>query len=210
MARDGAPVVRGVDDAIFALRYYGLCMHCSFCADGCCQHGVDVSVRERDRILARSGEIVARIGIPSSQWFEADITQDDDFPGGAATRTRVVNGHCVFLRREARGCALHALALETNDDYHDLKPMVSTLFPVTFGEATLLCSEELGDGTLVCAGDGPTAYEMARPELAYYFGNDLVSELDQLAGSLRTTTDSREPSPGDRCSGSAIVPHEWR
>lgn len=185
-------MVRGVDDAIFSLRYYGLCMLCTFCADGCCQHGVDVSVAERDRILARAEELVARIGIPSSQWFEADITDDADFPGGAATRTRVVNGRCVFLRRDARGCVLHALALEHNDDYHELKPMVSTLFPVTFGDATLLCSEELGDGTLVCAGNGPTAYEMARTELAYYFGNALVSELDRLAieSSVRREADA--------------------
>lgn len=73
------------------------------------------------------------------------------------------------------------MALETNGDYHDLKPLVSTLFPVTFGDATLLCSEELGDGSLVCAGEGPTAYEMARPELAYYFGDGLVAELDRMA-----------------------------
>ena len=174
-------MVRAVDDAIFTSRYFGACMQCGFCADACCQHGVDVSVPERDRILARADEVTARIGVDPSQWFEPGITLDADFPGGAATRTRVVNGRCVFLRRDARGCVLHALALETNGDYHDLKPLVSTLFPVTFGDATLLCSEELGDGTLVCAGDGPTAYDMARAELAYYFGTELVSELDRLA-----------------------------
>jgi hypothetical protein len=30
----------------------------------------------------------------------------------------------------------------------------------------------------VCGGAGPTAYEMARGELAHYFGDDLVRELD--------------------------------
>jgi len=59
--------------------------------------------------------------------------------------------------------------------------MVSALFNVTFGDATLFCSEELVDGTLVCAGDGPTAYEMVRVELGYYFGDALVAELDRLA-----------------------------
>lgn len=174
-------MVRAVDDAIFTNRYYGLCMQCGFCADGCCQHGVDVSIPERQRILARGEELVERIGLQPSEWFEPDVTLDADFPGGAATRTRVVNGRCVFLMRDARGCILHAMSLESGTDYHDLKPLVSTLFPVTFGDATLLCSEELGDGTLICAGEGPTAYEMARGELAFYFGNDLVAELDQLA-----------------------------
>jgi hypothetical protein len=77
---------------------------------------------------------------------------------------------------------LHALSLETNADYHLLKPMVSALFPVTFGDGALFCSDELTDGSLVCAGEGPTAYEMARAELAYYFGDALVSELDAMNG----------------------------
>ena len=33
------------------------------------------------------------------------------------------------------------------------------------GSGALLCSEELADGSLVCAGEGPTAYEMARSEV---------------------------------------------
>ena len=159
-------------------------MRCGFCADACCQHGVDVSVVERDRILARAEELAPRVGVQSSAWFERALTVDADFPGGAATRTRVVDGRCVFLQRSTRGCVLHAMSLETGDDYHLLKPMVSALFPVTFGEGILFCSEELEDGTLVCGGEGPTAYEMARSELAYYFGDTLVAELDAIAAKL--------------------------
>jgi ferredoxin len=173
--------VQAVDDALFHRRYFGHCMSCGFCADACCQHGVDVSVVELDRILARALEISARIGSDASTWFTPQMTNDADFPGGAATRTMVVDGRCVFLQRETRGCALHALSLETNADYHLLKPMVSALFPVTFGDGALFCSDELTDGSLVCAGDGPTAYEMARAELAYYFGEELVVELDEMA-----------------------------
>jgi hypothetical protein len=56
---------------------------------------------------------------------------------------------------------------------------------VTFGDGVLFCSEELVDGSLVCAGTGPTAYDMAREELAYYFGAELVAELDVFAQSRR-------------------------
>jgi hypothetical protein len=170
-----------VDDEIFHRRYYGHCMRCGFCADGCCQHGVDVSVTEHARILARAGEIAGRVSVPVDEWFEPDVTADEDFPGGASTRTRVVDGRCVFLNRGARGCVLHALSLDLGQDYHALKPMVSSLFPVTFGGETLFCSEELLDGTLVCGGEGPTAYEMARAELEYYFGGELVAELDAMS-----------------------------
>ncbi|HEX6600163.1 MAG TPA: hypothetical protein VF034_12640 [Gemmatimonadaceae bacterium] len=174
-------MVKAVDPAIFRHRYFGHCFGCSFCNDGCCDHGVDVSIVERDRILAHAHELEPRLGVPRTEWFAAEVTPDADFPGGAATRTAVRGDSCVFRLKGARGCALHAFALERGDDYHAIKPMVSTLFPVTFGDGALLCSDELGDGTLVCAGEGPTAYEMARTELRHYFGDDLVSELDALA-----------------------------
>jgi hypothetical protein len=174
-------VVSEVDPAIFRRRYFGHCFGCSFCNDGCCNHGVDVSIAERDSILARADELEPRVGVPREQWFAAAVTADADFPGGASTRTAVLNGSCVFRLAGARGCALHAFALERGEDYHTIKPMVSSLFPVTFGEGALVCSEELADETLVCAGAGPTAYEMARPELRHYFGDSLVEELDVLA-----------------------------
>ncbi len=176
-------MIRRVDPALFERRYFGLCLKCGFCNDGCCQHGVDVDVGERDRILAHADELEPIVGISRERWFRPGTVPDADFPGGAATRTQLVDGACVFLRRGARGCSLHAFALARGQDYHAIKPMVSALFPVTFGEGVLLCSEELVDGSLVCAGPGPTAYEMARDELAYYFGADLVAELDAYAQS---------------------------
>ena len=184
MARDGAPVVHEVDDAIFARRYYGHCMRCSFCGDACCTHGVDVSIVERERILARADELASLARAPRERWFVGEVTLDPDFAGGAGTRTAVVDGGCVFLRRDGRGCVIHGALLAAGEDYHALKPMVSTLFPVTFGDGALLCSEELADGSLVCAGDGPSAYEMARGELEFYFGSELVAELDEHAGAV--------------------------
>jgi hypothetical protein len=187
VARGGAPAIRAVDAAIFERRYYGHCLACSFCHDSCCQHGVDVAVEERARILADADRLEPFVGLARAHWFVAGEVPDADFPGGAATRTAVIDGRCVFRRGGgARGCALHAFALANGEDYHALKPMVSALFPVTFGDATLFCSEELVDGTLSCAGDGPTAYEMARAELGYYFGTELVAELDAFAGARRT------------------------
>ena len=191
-------MIRAVDPAIFRLRYFGFCMACRFCADACCQHGVDVSLEERDRILARAGELEPVVGRPAGEWFDDTVEPDADFPGGGVTRTRVVNGRCVFLRRDARGCSLHAHALDRGEDYHDLKPMVSALFPVTFGDGLLLAADELVDGSLVCAPTGPTAYEMARAELAFYFGDALVIELDRhaAADAPRDSAGDATPSSG--------------
>jgi Fe-S-cluster containining protein len=183
VARGGAPAVHAVDPEIFRRRYFGHCLRCTFCGDACCDHGVDVAVVERDRILARAPEIAPMIGVPPERWFEPAVQDDADFPGGSVTRTSVVDGACVFLQRDGRGCVLHAFALARGLDYHDVKPMVSALFPLTFDGEALRCSDELSTGSLVCAGSGPTAYEMAREELGYYFGAALVAELDGMAGT---------------------------
>ena len=183
IARDGAPVVVAVDRAIFTRRYFARCMACAFCADSCCAHGVDVDGRVEAALLAESVAIERHIGVAASEWFGAPAIADDDAPGGTLRRTAIRDGYCVFHAPGGRGCMLHSYAIASGRDYHTLKPMVSTLFPVTFGDGALVVSDELEDGSLRCSGDGPTAYEAARDELAYYFGETLVRELDSLASS---------------------------
>ncbi|NUQ21965.1 MAG: hypothetical protein HOQ09_13535 [Gemmatimonadaceae bacterium] len=183
-ARDGAPVIHAVDPAIFERRYFARCMACGFCADACCAHGVDVDGRVEEALLAESAAIESHTGVPVASWFAGPAQPDADVPGGTLRRTAVRDGFCVFHTPNGRGCMLHAYALATGRDYHLVKPMVSTLFPVTFGEGTLLVSDELDEGSLVCGGDGPTAYEAARDEIRYYFGDSLVSELDSLAAGI--------------------------
>lgn len=176
-------MIHAVDPAIFTRRYFGHCLRCTFCHDACCDHGVDVALVERDRILAHAEQLEPLVGFPREQWFVRSAVSDVDFPGGSATRTAIVDGGCVFRQRGVRGCLLHTFALARGEDYHALKPMVSALFPVTFSDGALRCSQELADGSLTCAGEGPTAYEMARDEVAYYFGDQLIAELDALAGA---------------------------
>lgn len=86
----------------------------------------------------------------------------------------------MFLNRRDRGCQLHAFALEKGLDYHDLKPVLSTLFPLTFDDGVLHVMDEVEDRSLVCLGSGPTLYRGVRAELAYYFGAALVAELDEI------------------------------
>ena len=182
-ARFGAPVISRVDRAIFRLRYFTRCMACGFCADACCFHGVDVDVANVERIMAHARGLERHVGRPAREWFTGRYGRDAEFPGGAFTRTGVRDGACVFLGRESRGCLLHSYCLREGIDYHELKPMVSTLFPITFGGGVLHAADEVQDGTLVCSGAGPTLYEGLRDELRYYFGGPFVEELDRLASS---------------------------
>ena len=180
----GAPTISAAERGIFERRYFARCMACGFCADSCCAHGVDVDGPVEAALMRDADAIERHTGVPASEWFRAPAFADDEAPGGTLRRTAVRDGYCVFHTPGGRGCMLHSYAIAAGRDYHALKPMVSTLFPVTFGGGALVVSDELDDGSLVCAATGPTAYEAARAELAYYFGESLVNELDAVAASI--------------------------
>jgi hypothetical protein len=118
--------------------------------------------------------------IPSAEWFTQERWPDSEFPGGSYARTQVVNGACVFLNRAGRGCSIHSFCLERGLDFHELKPMVSCLFPVTFDNGLLLPSDDVEDDSLICLNSGPGLYRGVRSDLSYYFGEAFVSELDEL------------------------------
>jgi hypothetical protein len=173
-------VIDRVDLAIFELRYFTRCMENTRCRDWCCSHGVDVDADNAARLLLHREAIERYTGIPSARWFEEGVRRDPEFPGGAHRRTRVENGACVFLDRSRRGCSIHAFCIDQGIDYHSLKPMVSSLFPLTFDDGLLHPSDEVHDRSLVCLHEGPSLYRGVRDELAFYFGAAFVAELDRL------------------------------
>jgi hypothetical protein len=176
----GAPVIHSVDTDIFALRYFARCMACGFCDDQCCSYGVDIDLANVMRISMLGEDFAKRVAAPRSQWFTSEVAQDPEFPSGSYVRTEARNGKCVF-HSGARGCLIHAYALEKGIDYHQVKPLVSTLFPATFDHGVLHASGEVRDRSLACSGEGQTIYEGTRGELAHYFGPAFVAELDALA-----------------------------
>lgn len=180
-SRYGVPVISRVDTNIFRKHYFTYCLQCDFCHDGCCTHGVDFDLLHLDKLKPYRKALEAYTGISSDRWFRKRVTEDEEMPGGGYVRTRVEKGACIFLNRRARGCMIHAFALEQGIDYHEIKPMTDCLFPITFAEGVLYPSSEVDDDSLVCLGTGPTLYQGARNELRYYFGEDLIATLDILA-----------------------------
>jgi hypothetical protein len=178
------PVIRAVDPAIFRYSYFTHCMSCGFCKDQCCSYGVDIDVENMTRLMALGPELEPLVGTPAAEWFTDEMTKDREFPGGASGRTAVRDGACIFLDREKRGCKIHAYCLDNDIDYHRLKPIVSTLFPLTFEGGVLTVSGEVEDGSLVCLNQGPVIYDGVRGELEYYFGAAFVAEIDALRARL--------------------------
>jgi hypothetical protein len=182
--RDGLPVLHQVDPRIFGERYFAACMDCTFCHDSCCQYGARVDPIWQERLAARAGALEEFLGIPRTQWFEDWVEPDQDYAGGRFTRTRLVDGACVFLNRRGRGCQLHSFALANGLDPRELKPTVCNLFPVLWEQGVLNPALEVLERSLVCLGPGETLYRSARDGLRHHFGTALVGELDALEAAV--------------------------
>lgn len=174
-------MIAAVDTAIFVRTYFGACMECTFCHDSCCQYGADVSDLDEARLRAQANDLEAYIGVRRDEWFTGEYEVESDWPGGRATRTQLRGERCVFLNPRGRGCLLHQYALEKGGDVHEIKPMVCILFPVSWYGSTLAPADEIEDNDMICLTAGPTCYQSARADLAYYFGAELVQELDAVA-----------------------------
>lgn len=179
-----SPVIEKFEDSIFKVRYFTHCMSHGNCMDICCSYGVDVDAENAAKIMNMADELERFTKTSRNEWFSDEGVTDPEFPGGRYTRTKVKNGLCVFKNPEGRGCMIHSFCLEKGLDYHQLKPMVSTLFPITFDEGLLHPSDETMDRTLACLDQGLTIYRGVRDELRYYFGEELVAELDSYEREL--------------------------
>ena len=181
-SREGTPVLARVDTTIFTRTYYSLCLSCSFCNDWCCSDGVDIGYEEVRRLDRYAVELESYTGVPRDRWFTDETYADEEYPGHGCTRTNATARGCVFLNPVGRGCMLHSFCLLKGIDYHELKPLTSCLFPVTFDGGTLWPAPEADDSSLVCLGHSQTLYQGTRGELLHYFGPEFIAELDTLAG----------------------------
>lgn len=206
-SRYGLPVLEQFDPRIYGFRYFGTCMDCTYCRDACCQYGADIETIRMKAILEHADDLEKHLGIERTEWFRTDpddigIVPDGDYPGGEYTRTGVVElpagrsphneDACVFLDPVNRGCKLHGFALERGIVVHEIKPMICLLFPLSFTNRTLVPAVEFDDSDLVCIGPGPTIYQSAREDLRYYFGDELVAELDARAAEFPSSVEVAE------------------
>jgi hypothetical protein len=150
------------------------------CKDFCCMYGVDVDLTHYELLSQHLDEIRKFMNLSEPQFFTDDFIEDSECPGGRYTRTLRTNGHCIFLDESDRGCAIHKYCLTLGLEYNLLKPMASCLFPVTFQDQTLIPSMEATEGKLPCIDHGRSLFEGVKSDLKYYFGEELVRELEQI------------------------------
>ncbi len=175
--RHEVPIIERIDTAVFERTFLP---QCATCNGSCCSFGVSVDLDNIRRIETWALQLEQYVGIPRDRWFTSESVPDPEYPAGGYRRTQVIEGACVFLDRSGNGCRLHAFCLQQGMDHHLLKPMLSSLFPVTAEAGTLRPSAEVADDSLMCLAKGITLYRGCRDDLLYYYGNDLIGELDSL------------------------------
>ena len=165
---------------IFLKTYFARCLECNFCHDWCCSFGADIDIQNVQRIQQQKEEILPFVRPPEGEWFEAEYTYYEEYAGNLYTRINPQGPRCAFISKDQRGCGLHRYALSKGMDYHEIKPLVCILFPLSFEEGILSPAPELDDNSLVCAGSGDSVYQAMKNELEFYFGQEFSEELDTI------------------------------
>jgi len=145
-------------------------------------------------IQARAGDIrpLLREDVAGRPWFGTEEEVDADYPSGRVVRTEVVDGGCIFLAHDRRGCAIHRASLENGWDFRGVKPAICRLFPLSYEDDTIVIADEYPEYS--CAHvEGPTLYRITRDTLAELFGADLVSALDAVEQSVLDAQPRRLP-----------------
>lgn len=160
------------------------------CGGQCCLHGVYASLPERDKILAYSERIAEKMDETQtpdiSYWFEEEIHEDADYPGGLCIGTAVYNDKCAFLNSQGL-CVLQLVEPELDlAEGERLKPFYCRLFPLTTWYGRLEF-DDMCDGIRPCctlAADGRTAsIDAFSYELELAMGVDGYAKLRRLAAS---------------------------
>jgi Fe-S-cluster containining protein len=192
---------RRVDAAIFVRRVVADCLRhsCVMVADdghrlphprplleACCQYGADTDLGERDAILARREQIAPLLdaGARDAPWFTTTVEEDPDYPSGRHVRTETLEGGCIFLAHDKRGCAIHRAAAEQGWDIDGVKPNICRLFPLSYDGDLICISDDYDDYDCADAPGAPTLYRVGRDTLAAIFGPALVAALDAVESAV--------------------------
>jgi Fe-S-cluster containining protein len=169
---------------IFLKTYFARCLDCNFCHDWCCSFGADIDVHNVEKIRQYKEEILPFVRPPQGEWFDPEYSYYEGYAGSQYTRINPQGSRCAFISKDQRGCGLHRYAISKGMDYHEIKPLVCILFPLSFEEGVLSIAPELDDNSLVCAGVGDAAYRAMRNELEFYLGSEFVNELDAIEKNI--------------------------
>jgi hypothetical protein len=128
-----------VDPVVFEAKFIHGCSMQN-CNASCCQGGVMLDVKERDKIL-RHADLIRKHMEPGQvqdpqSWFDNEEEIDSDYPSGRGVGTQTTDRGCVFLKQDGR-CVLQTTAMDEGLPKQALKPFFCFAFPVTIDAGVL-------------------------------------------------------------------------
>ncbi|MCC6398345.1 MAG: DUF3109 family protein [Bacteroidetes bacterium] len=160
------------------------------CASKCCQWGVYVDVREKERILEHRRAIADQMDETQTrnekEWFENDEHDDPDFPSGRCVGTHVHHDKCVFLDKVGR-CAIQLAAVAAGLDRWAWKPMYCVLFPIEISDGIVSFDPMLQGDESCCSirsGYDTPLFRACSAELIHLIGQEGYDKLEEFYRGL--------------------------
>ena len=148
------------------------------CTSVCCEEGVWVDLKERERILAHRDLIKRHMDesqtTDNSAWFDTELDDDTDFPSGKSVGTAVINGKCTFLDNHGR-CTLQVAAIAEGLDRWALKPLFCVLFPICIIDGEVVFDDHLQEEQECCTVTKDFSvplFEACHDELVHLVGEE--------------------------------------
>lgn len=184
------PIINKIDTLIFSTRYPK--KECSpQCNNVCCSGGATMDIYTFNKLLKHRHAPIFR----SIVWEGYSFQDDPDSPGGKGCYTRFYNNRCMFQNSDW-GCSIHTYCLQNSIDVHELKFFTCCLFPVEVNKIDgvkniLTAGYELRypQFDIPCKKNGDiSVYESAKNDIQYYYGEELIYEIEKLRDVMHSKT----------------------
>jgi hypothetical protein len=154
------------------------------CSSTCCEGGVYLDVRERDRIMEYRDLIKRHMDETQNRdersWFEPEELPDSDFPSGRCAGTEVHRDRCAFQDKFGR-CSIQVATTEEGLGRWFLKPLYCILFPIEVSNGVVGHDDMLQDQRACCTVSKSfhtPVYQACREELVHLLGEEGYEAID--------------------------------
>lgn len=159
---------------------------------GCCSIGADLDDEDEARLISAMAAMVP----PERFQHHREALEGGVFSDGTRSKTRIVDGACVFLNHPGfaggAGCALHLAAVDAGESPVEWKPSVCWQLPIKVDWEPREDGTEVatvrrwtrddwgaeGETMAWCCTEGSLAYVGDKPVI-----DSLSEELEELVGS---------------------------
>jgi len=179
-----------INTSIFTQGFVAGC-DMKICDGQCCNCGVYMDKDFRQVILDHKDmikDVMSEQQIKDeSQWFDAEIVEDSDFPSGYAAGSNVFTDKsgrekCVFVD-DNHYCSLQVAAMKNGMHKWAIKPKYCIMYPVTIQDGVLMYDDEHSQDLRYCGIDKEhnftqSVLEGTQEEIKYVLGEELLDFLN--------------------------------